>query len=159
MSFHCLSWAELIRWSFRSLILIEIFGVFLSRSLLHISPSFSLLLHPLLSQFSVVLSHFSAFSCGAPRPLSLALAAHFFPLSFAFFSQNPLIASWKLSWCVYSLFFFSASSSNYQKCFHLSLSLSAAFICSLSPSQPYLVLLSRFPFLFLNLYAFVTGYL
>lgn len=114
------------------LILIEIFGVFLSRALLHIFPSFSLLLHLLLSQFRVFLSHFSAFYCGAPRPLFLVLATHFFPLSSAPSNLQPE------AFLVFTPPPFFGFIFNYQKCFHLSLSqlyLFAPSLCALALPQ------------------------
>lgn len=158
MSFRCLSRAELICWSFHSLILIEIFGVFLPYSLLHISPSVSLLLHPLLSRFRVFLSHFSAFSCGAPRPLSLALVAHFFFLFLLLFSapSNRQLEAFLV--CLFPLLFFSFVFLIMKNVF-ISLSLSSIYLLPLCVLWPHLVSRSRFPCLFFNLFASVTGYL
>lgn len=131
MSLHCLSRAELICWSFHGLILIEIFGVFLSPSLLHIPPSFSLLLPSAAIAIQCFLVPLLCLFLWRSSPTLLG-SCYSLLSSFFRFLQHPLISSWKLSWCL--LLLFSASSFNYQKCFHisLSLSLSAAFICSLS---------------------------
>lgn len=103
MSLRCLSRAELISLKLPQFNLNRDLWSFLSRSLLHIFLPVSLLLHPLLSRFSVFLSHFCAVSCGAPRPLSLALVTPF--PSFFGCLQGLLIPSWKLSWCVFSSIF------------------------------------------------------
>lgn len=112
MSLRCLSRAELISLKLPQFNLNRDLWSFLSRSLLHIFLPVSLRLHPLLLRFSVFLSHFFAVSCGAPRPLSLALVTTFFGCL-----QGLLIPSWKLSWCVFSFSLFQASSFNYEDCF------------------------------------------
>lgn len=151
MSLRCLSRAELILLKLSQCNLNRDLLSFFSRSLLYIFLSLTLLLLPLLSRFRVFLSHFSAFFCGAPHPLSLALVTPTFFGSL----QGPLIHSWKLSWCVFSIPFFQASSFNYQNRF----SLSCTYLLPLCVLPSYLLSLSPFPSLFLNLYPFVTGYL
>lgn len=100
MSLHRLSKAELICWSFHSLILIEIFEVFLSHSP-HIlfAPPFPAIaiecfLVPLLCLF---------LWCSSPTLLG---SCHSLLSSFFRFLQHAVIFSWKLSWCVYSSSFF-----------------------------------------------------
>lgn len=78
------------------------------------------------------------------------------------FLQHPLISSLKLSWCVYSSSFFQLHLLIIKNVFislSLSLSLSYMYLLPLCVLQPYLISLSLFPCLFLNLSAFVTGYL
>lgn len=79
--------------------------------------------------------------------------------SFFCFFQHPLIASWKLSWCVYSPFFFFSFVFLIMKNVFISLSLSSIYLLPLCVLWPHLVSRSRFPCLFFNLSAFVTGYL
>lgn len=115
MGLHCLSRAELISLKLPQFNLNRDLWSFLSRSLLHIFLPVSLLLHPLLSRFSVFVSHFCAVSCGAPRPLSLALVPTF-PLFLWLSSRpsNPLLEAFR---CVFSFSPFQASSFNYEDCF------------------------------------------
>lgn len=101
-AFPGLSW---FRWSCHSLILIEIFGAFS-----HARSIFSF--RSLCS--SILCYRDSVFSCPTSLPYLVGLLAHspwlLLPLFPSFFVclQGPLIPSWKISWCVFSLLPFSS---------------------------------------------------